>query len=130
MELPIEKFHNRACKPLNVNKRQVLFIYKGHISVAFQETSHQVEDVISYDRVSKVSNFKVNKGTQQAYVVAISIKGDERPTVSFRVSSEAIASEVVALVIQKINEINNLPDFSDLLQHREQIIQRIKETEP
>jgi hypothetical protein len=130
MEVFIERFHNRASKPLSVNKRQMMFIYKGHISVAFQETPHQIEDVISYDRISKINNFKVNKSTQQADAVAISIKGDERPTISFRVSAEAIASELVALVIRKINDINNLPDFSDLLQHREQIIQRIKETEP
>jgi hypothetical protein len=39
-----------------------------------------------------------------------------------------VAGKVVALMIEKIKEFNNLPDFSDLLQHKEQIIDKIKES--
>jgi hypothetical protein len=92
MELPIEKYHNRVNKnPLNVAKKQVLFVRKGCIVIAFMETPNQVEDQIGYDKIAKVGHFKYSKSHDQAEVVAVSLKADERPSISFRVSSEAVS---------------------------------------
>jgi hypothetical protein len=98
--------------------------------IAFKETPDQEEDVIGYDKISKIRYFKPSKSLDPAEVVAITVKTEEKPTISFRVASEQIALEIVELVNQKMKEFNNMPDFTDLLLQKEQIIDKIKEVEP
>lgn len=61
--------------------------------------------------------------------MAITLKTEEKPTISFRVPSEEISTRIVDLINQKIREFNNLPDFTDLLVQKEQIIDKIKDSE-
>lgn len=87
------------------------------------------EDEIGYDRISKIVHFQYAKTHDKAEVVAITLKTEERPTISFRVPSVDISTRIVDLINQKIKEFNNLPDFTDLLVQKEQIIDKIKDSE-
>jgi hypothetical protein len=46
------------------------------------------------------------------------------------VATEQIGQQIVRTVTEKVNEIEKLPDYTDLLTKEEEVIERIQETDP
>lgn len=59
------------------------------MSVIYEDAPDEYADFISYERIAKVANIR-NKTSncEDAIVVAYTMKNEEKPSVSFRASSE------------------------------------------
>lgn len=62
--------------------------------------------------------------------MALTLKIDPKPLISFRPLNDQAAREVQEAILAKVNEINNLPDYTDLLSREEELIARIMDNEP
>jgi len=71
------------------------------IAVCFEDAPEEDQDSIDYDRIAKISSFFNQK--EAAIVIAITLKKDSKPNISFRVATDQISQQIVRTVIEKVN---------------------------
>jgi len=79
----------------------MILVRKLSIAVCFEDAPEEDQDSIDYDRIAKISSFFNQK--EAAIVIAITLKKDSKPNISFRVATDQISQQIVRTVIEKVN---------------------------